>query len=178
MIKVMDHLQGECIYCELVHPGQIGESFSGEGQSHTYDDCMEAEMDRCGFIAYEQWRERIDFGQAKHCWQCGLSQRICRRLERPEGQRQACEYPAVMLPSMFVLLQLGELQAVVEAVGFQGTYGSEDLYEWLNEPAEGFGREWPSHWMETWQRICVMYGEWQERQGGRRGHGMAHGIGE
>ena len=42
----------------------------------------------------------------------------------------------------------------MEAVGFQGEYSSDDLQEWLNETAEGFGQEWESNWMETWQIIC------------------------
>src|SRR5438045_529012 len=92
MIKVMDRLQGQCIYCTLINKGgRMGESITrglgSEGQLHAYDDCFNAEADGCGFIAYERWRDSIDFGQAKHCWECGLSQSICRRLERPAGER-------------------------------------------------------------------------------------------
>jgi hypothetical protein len=169
MIKAMDQLQGQCVYCTLVHAGDMGESITqghgSSGQLHTYDDCMDAEMDKCGYIAYQQWREGVDFGQAKHCWECGLSQSICRRLERPEGERLPCEYPQIMLPSIFILHQRQYLQPIVKAVGFQGEYSSEDLWEWLNETAEGWGREWQSNWMKTWQRICERYTEMAKEAG-------------
>ena len=169
MIKVMDRLQGQCIYCTLINKGgRMGESITrglgSEGQLHAYDDCFNAEADGCGFIAYERWRDSIDFGQAKHCWECGLSQSICRRLERPAGQRVLCEYPEIMLPSMFILHQRQHLSKMVEAAGFQGKYGS-DLYEWLNETAEGFGREWQSNWMEIWEMICNTYIEMARASG-------------
>jgi hypothetical protein len=61
-----------------------------------------------------------------------------------------------MLPSIFILHQQQHLAKGVETVGFQGEYDS-DLYEWLNETAEGFGREWESNWMKTWRAICQMY---------------------
>jgi hypothetical protein len=41
------------------------------------------------------------------------------------------------------------LAAIVEAVGFQGEYNSEDLWEWLNETADAWGLEWESNWMKT-----------------------------
>jgi hypothetical protein len=54
----------------------MGESITGgvgtEGQAHAYNDCFEAEADGCRFVAYEQWRERLDLGQLQHCWKCGL----------------------------------------------------------------------------------------------------------
>jgi hypothetical protein len=62
-----------------------------------------------------------------------------------------------MLPSMFILHQRQELGQLVEQVGFQGAYDSEDLEEWLNGTAEGFGREWESNWMATWKWICQLY---------------------
>jgi hypothetical protein len=161
MIKVMDQLQGQCIYCTLIHEGgQIGASILQghrcQGQLHTYSECLDAEEDGCGFTAYQQWREGIDFGQAKHCWECGLSQSICRRLERRPEDRVPCDYPNIMLPSIFILHQQQHLAKGVETVGFQGEYDS-DLYEWLNETAEGFGREWESNWMKTWRAVCEMY---------------------
>ena len=71
-----------------------------------------------------------------------MSQRACRRLEREKnGEYAACEYSKVMLPSIFVLHQQQHLAQIVKAVGFQGEYSSEDLGEWLNNTAEGFGRE-------------------------------------
>lgn len=54
---------------------------------------------QCGVTVYEAWRENVDLGTFQHCWKCGLSQRICRRLE-DDGW---CEYPEVMLPGIFIL---------------------------------------------------------------------------
>lgn len=80
-------------------------------------------------------------GWMQHCWECG-SQGICRRLERNPGERQPCEYADITLPSIFILQQQQQhLGKMVEGVGFQGEYSSDDLWEWLNETAEGFGRE-------------------------------------
>lgn len=144
MIRVMDRLQGRCIYCELMK----GE----EGQLHGYSDCIDAEADGCGYNAYKQWREEVDLGQYQHCWKCGMSQDVCRRLE-DDGW---CEYPDIMLPGMFILHQQSHLATIVETVGFQGEYRI-DVWEWLNEIAEGFGGKWESNWMKTWRGICVIY---------------------
>jgi superfamily II DNA or RNA helicase len=156
MIGVMDRLQGRCIYCELIKGGRTGESISqglgSQGQLHAYNDCFEAEADGCGFIAYEKWREGIDLGEYQHCWKCGLSQEVCRRLE-DDGW---CEYPDIMLPGIFILHQREHLGSIVETVGFQGDYAA-DIWEWLNEMAEGFGEKWESNWMKTWRGICGMY---------------------
>jgi hypothetical protein len=163
MIKVMDDLQGRpCIYCALWHEkGELGGSISrgrgSKGEFHEYDDCLNAKESGYGFVAYQKWREGIDFGQAKHCWECGLCQSICRRLERPVGERLPCEYMDIMLPSIFILQQDRHLQKMVEMIGFQGDYYSDDLWEWLNGTAEGFGQEWLSNWMEVWATICQTY---------------------
>ena len=137
----------------------MGESITGglesKGQLHEYNDCFNAEADQCGNVAYYQWRCKVFFKKAKHCWECGLSQRICQRMETRKGEEyKPCEYPKVMLPSIFILHQQEHLAAIVEAVGFQGEYNSEDLWEWLNETAEGWGLKWESNWMKTWEAIC------------------------
>jgi len=123
MIKVMDKLQGECIYCTVAIEKEE------QGQLHAYSECTKAQADGCEFAAYKQWREGINFGQAKHCWECGLSQSICRRLEQAANQQVACEYADIMLPTMFILHQQQNLRQLVKGVGFQGTYDSEDLWE-------------------------------------------------
>jgi hypothetical protein len=79
-------------------------------------------------------------------------------LERKPAEQQPCEYADIMLPSIFILQQQQQhLGKIVEAVGFQGEYSSDDLWEWLNETAEGFGQERWSNWMETWATICDTY---------------------
>jgi ATP-dependent DNA helicase RecQ len=160
IIKAMGQLQGQCIYCTIMIEGEAG-------KSHEYSNCIDAEADRCGFALYKQWRSGVSFGQAKHCWECGLSQRVCRRLEQAvEQQQMACEYTNIMLPSIFILHQQGHLQKMAKAIGFQGDYNSEDFPEWLSGTAEGFGREWESNWMELWATICVTYMEMVEGAGG------------
>jgi len=81
MIEVMDELQGQCIYCTL----------AVEGQLHAYHECRQAEAGRCGYTAYQRWQEGVDLG-TKHCWECGLSQSICRRWEQAASQQVQCEY--------------------------------------------------------------------------------------
>ena len=150
IVKAMGQLQGQCIYCSIMIEGE-------RGKSHEYSNCRNAEADGCGFALYRQWRKGVSFRQAKHCWECGLSQRICRRLEQAVEQRMACEYANIMLPSIFILHQHQHLQKMAKVIGFQGDYDSEDFQEWLSGTASGFGREWESNWMELWATICVTY---------------------
>jgi hypothetical protein len=93
MIEVMDRLQGNCIYCGLIQREYA------RGKVHTYKDCPQAVEAGCGIRAYEAWRVKINLGTFQHYWKCGLSQRVCRRLE-DDGW---CEYPDVMLPGIFIL---------------------------------------------------------------------------
>jgi superfamily II DNA helicase RecQ len=116
MVEVMDRLQGDCIFCGLMQKEHA------RGRAHAYKDCQHAVESGCGIQAYEAWRADIDLGTFQHYWKCGLSQRICRRLE-DDG---LCEYPGVMLPGIFVLYQQQHLQVIVEAAGFQGDY-AEDI---------------------------------------------------
>jgi hypothetical protein len=112
------------------------------------------ESSRCGYGEYEKWLEMIDLGNIKHCFKCGLSQRICRK---HEGDNEGwCEHPEVMLPGIFVLHKQGYLQGVVETCGFQGSY-EEDIWEWIQEEADEFGLERERNWMRTWRQICQMY---------------------
>lgn len=146
MVAVMDRLQGDCIYCGLMRRERT------RGRAHPYQDCQHAAESGCGIQVYKAWRAEIDLGACQHCWKCGLSQRICRRLEGNGW----CEYPEVMLPGIFVLYQQQHLQVIVEAAGFQGDYG-EDIWEWLKEVGEGFGQDWESNWMKTWRMVCEIY---------------------
>ena len=86
-----------------------------------------------------------------------MCQSMCRRLEQLEGERLPCEYMDIMLPSMFVLQRNQHLQKIVETIGFQGDYDSDDLWGWLNGTFEGFGQDWWSNWMEVWATICETY---------------------
>jgi hypothetical protein len=60
MIAVMDRLQGSgCIYCQLIIKGRetgegIPQESGSQAQLHTYNNCPEAEADKCGFAAYQQ----------------------------------------------------------------------------------------------------------------------------
>jgi superfamily II DNA helicase RecQ len=149
MIKVMNQLHGCCIYCMLIYHEEPPRE---RAKSHEYKDCVQAEELGCGIEAYQTWREGIDLGQYQHCWKCGLSQKICRRLEN-DGW---CEYPEVMLPGLFILQQRKYLEPIAEAAGYQGSC-PEDMWAWLREVGEGFGTEWESNWMRTWRMVCRMY---------------------
>ena len=59
-----------------------------------------------------------------------------------------------MLPTIFILYRYRHLQDIVQDSGFQGDFSSSDLWGWLNETAEGFGRIWESNWMKVWEKIC------------------------
>ena len=45
-----------------------------------------------------------------------------------------------MLPGIFILYHEQHLQVIVKAAGFQGDYPG-DVWEWLTEVGEGFGRD-------------------------------------
>lgn len=151
MIRVMEYLQGGCVFCRLSRGGE------GDADPHDYFDCLLAVASGCGNEKYQAWREKVDFGKSKHCWECGLSQQICRRLE--DGR--PCEYPDVMLPGIFDLHVEDHLQSIVEVVGFQGE-NEKDMWEWMQGIKEGFGKEWESNWMGTWRAICQVYEQMYE----------------
>jgi hypothetical protein len=147
MMEVMGELQGGCIYCQFIREGDVGDQ-----GAHGYKDCTSAEESGCGYGKYKGWREGVDLGTYQHCWKCGLSQKVCRRLE-DDGW---CEYPEVMLPGLYILHRNGHLQGIAEAVGFQGDF-EVDVWEWMKEIGEGFGAVWESNWMGTWRMACEMY---------------------
>jgi len=151
MIRVIEYLQGGCVFCRLSRGGE------GDAAPHDYFDCTLAAASGCGKERYQAWREKVDFGKSKHCWECGLSQQICRRLE--DGR--PCEYPDVMLPGIFILHAEEHLQSIVEVVGFQGE-NEKDMWEWMRGVKEGFGTEWESNWMGAWRAICQVYEQMHE----------------
>jgi superfamily II DNA helicase RecQ len=151
MMKAMDRLQRRCIYCELIHTDRH------QMEAHEYVDCKEAKHTSCDIGEYKQWRKGIDMRRLKHCWECGLSQRICRRLEGiGENRERSCEYGNVMLVGIFILDQREGLQGIIQQVGYQGDYG-KDIWQWMNEEREGWGLEWESNWMITWRHVCRKY---------------------
>jgi hypothetical protein len=83
---------------------------------------------------------------------------MCRALERRVG----CEYPDIMMPGIYLLDHYGFLEKVAETVGFHGDYQA-DFWEWMQEEAEGFGRNRESNWVKVWRQACdrfsVMKGE-------------------
>lgn len=146
LIKVMDGFKGQCLFCVLTTSNPTTEDM------HTYSGCSYAERCDCSIRSYKAWRKELDLGEYMHCWECGLSQKICRRIE--EGS--ACEYLDIMLPGIYILFQKGYLQKVIETVGFRGLYAKE-MWEWMNEIGEGFGEVRESNWMSTWWQICKIY---------------------
>jgi hypothetical protein len=148
VFQAMDVLKGGCVYCEFVPiDGGAGE------EPHTYAECFAAEANDVGYRNFQRWRENVDFGKEfRHCFNCGLSQRMCRKQETGE----ACEYIDVMLAGVYILHEQEFLISAVQGVGFQGDY-SADLWEWMKEEAEGFGSVIESNWMKTWRQVCIIY---------------------
>jgi superfamily II DNA helicase RecQ len=144
MFQVMDRLKRQCLFCELIQ----GDS----SQVHKYEKCAVAVGKQCGYVEFQEWRKTVQFGGSKHCWKCGLSQEMCRGLERGIG----CEYPDMMMPGIYLLHQCEHLQGVAETAGFHGDY-RKDFWEWMQEEGEGFGRVRESHWIGVWRQVCYMY---------------------
>lgn len=146
MIDVMTKFQGGCVYCGLIY----GEPIRSEDEEpHAWENCVQARDAKCGMAEFKEWRGKVffetrDIKGCKHCWSCGLSQRMCRRLEK-DG---FCEYPDMMLPGIFILQQSEQLHGAMQAVGFRGEY-PDDMWEWLKETEEGFQVEWENNWMAT-----------------------------
>jgi hypothetical protein len=130
-----------------------GEEEQVYSSTHTHSNCVDAEEVGCNIRLYLKWRSGVDFGVSKHCWECGLSQRICRRLEG--GKEGLCEYPNVMLVGIFILHQQGILEDIAKSVGFGREY-RQDIWDWMNENAEGWGTVVESNWMRTWQAVCKL----------------------
>jgi hypothetical protein len=148
VFQVMDILKGGCVYCEFIpiHGG------AGE-EPHTYAECSPAEANDVGYCNFRKWRENVEFGKEfMHCFNCGLTQKMCRKQETGE----ACEYRDVMLAGIYILHEKGFLISAVQGVGFQGDYPA-DLWEWMKQEGEGFGSVIESNWMKTWRQVCIIY---------------------
>jgi hypothetical protein len=158
MIKVMDQLQGHCIFHMLMDEDYIPQE---NPDPHRYEECQDAEDQGYGFRAYRQWRQGIELQEFQHCWECGLPQAICQRFASGSDIGQ-CEYPNTMLPGIFMLHQRGYFKVMVQEVGFQGEY-EKDVWEWLNEIGEGFGEKWESNWTKVWRNICKAFSKIEER---------------
>lgn len=148
VFQAMDILKGGCVYCEFV-PIDGGAT----EEPHTYTECSPAVGNQVGYRGFQKWREHLDFGKEfRHCFDCGLPQKMCRKQETGE----ACEYMDVMLAGIYILHEQGFLISAVQGVGFQGDY-IVDLWDWMKEDAEGFGSVIESNWMKTWRQVCIIY---------------------
>ena len=143
---MIDRLQRRCIYYELFYKDEYIR------EAYKYVDCKGARYKRCDIRVYRQWRKGIDMERSGNCWECGLSQKICRRMEG----KGACEYPNVMLVGIFILNEQGVLEEIAKQVGFRGKC-SKDMWKWMNEEREGWGSVWESNWMVTWRQVCKEY---------------------
>ena len=131
-----------CIYCVLM---------LDERASHCHRECVEAQRNQCGVSLYQQWRQGLVLACSHQCFQCGLSQSICRGVE----EERLCEYPYLMLPGMFFLSQVGQLLPICYEVGFGGE--ETRLWQWLNLNGEGeFGAR-EVNWMRVWRRVGEIY---------------------
>jgi len=144
VFQVMDQLKRQCLYCALIQ----GE----EGSGHRYETCHAAVESQCQYPRFQEWRVAQDLGQCKHCWKCGLSQEMCRGLERGIG----CEYPDIMMPGLYLLHMHQHLAGVAETAGFQGDYEA-DFWDWIKEEGMGFGSVIESNWIKVWRQVCIIY---------------------
>lgn len=142
-------LHTHCIYCQLLH-------IEGEEYSHRHSDCPHAADQNCSIEAYRQWRLRLQLAPRNQCFRCGLSQSVCTAIE----EQTACIYPHLMLPGLFFLQQVGQLDRICRAVGFGG--GAEWQWQWMNgHGEEGLGgRE--INWMRVWRRVAKNYIEMED----------------
>jgi superfamily II DNA helicase RecQ len=142
-------LHAHCIYCQLM----LGE---GEGESHCHGECPHAYKQKCDLVAYQQWRLQVQLAPRGQCFQCGLSQGICRAIE----EQGKCLYPHLILPAIFFLQQVGQLYQICQEVGFSG--GEEWQWQWMNRQGEsGFGQV-EINWMRVWRRVGQIYIEVKE----------------
>jgi hypothetical protein len=147
MFWAMDVLQKRCIYCELTQGRQEG--------SHEYGECHMAMANQCGMERYEQWRTTITLEAGQQCWECGLTQELCRRVEQKAAQ---CQYEGVMLVGIFIMMQQEQWIRMGWDIGFQG-YQAGDILKWMGQwESNGvIGGRWEPNWMRMWRWICRVY---------------------
>jgi superfamily II DNA helicase RecQ len=144
-------LHAHCIYCQLM----LAE---GEEYSHSHSECPEAGSQKCDVDTYRQWRSRLKLASRGQCFRCGLSQTICTAME----EQVPCQYPHLMLPGLFFLQQVRELDKVCQEAGFRGE--GEGRWQWLNSVGEGAFGQWEINWMRVWRRVGVIYIEVQDNK--------------
>jgi hypothetical protein len=88
----------------------------GEEYRHCHRDCPYAKEQSCNVEAYRRWRSQLQLAARDQCFQCGLSQSVCTAIE----EQTVCAYPHLMLPGIFFLHQVGQLQEIYSEVGFRG----------------------------------------------------------
>ena len=156
MFAFMLRLKQNCIFCTLI---SMENGPSIEGSKHTtLNNCMDAIQSQCYLHEFHRWRAGIDMEGFRHCYICGLPQDICRFVETGTP----CEYPRVMLLSLFVLHNKGMLAGVVDSVGFRGKY-EKDLWDWMKREEQGKGLKWESNLMRVWREVCHLF-KLEERQ--------------
>jgi hypothetical protein len=107
----------------------------GEEYSHCHRECPHAGSKNCDIEAYQQWRSQVRLAARDQCFRCGLSQSVCTAIE----DKTVCTYPHLMLPGLFFVHQVGQLQEVCQEVGFGGE--AEWQWQWMNGlREEAFGQ--------------------------------------
>jgi hypothetical protein len=71
-----------------------------------------------------------------------------------------------MLPTLYIIYNSSGagLEPVVRELGFRGDY-KEELWDWLLESVEQFGKEWDTNWVRSFKEICRLLEEgvdWEE----------------
>jgi len=70
-------------------------------------------------------------------------------------EEKECRYMDIMLPGIFFMEQVRQLQEICIEVGFQGEWKWQ--WQWMNKQGEGRIRRYESNWMLVWRRIGEVY---------------------
>ena len=112
LIKVMQYLKGQCIYCELLNMPHVAGS-----DEHLYAKCMVTQGNGVGIEEFHKWKKGLRLTTSyEQCFKCGLSQRVCQRLEGGGGGE--CEYGDIMMPRLYALSFTNALEGGVKRLGF------------------------------------------------------------
>jgi hypothetical protein len=144
-------LHAHCIYCQLMR-------VEGEEYSHCHRDCPHAGSKNCEIETYRRWRSQLQLAPRDQCFRCGLSQTVCRAIE----DQTRCIYPHLMLPGLFFLHQVGQLQEICLEVGFGGE--AEWQWRWMNKAGEGAFGQLEINWMRVWRQVGKIYVDIEDRK--------------
>ncbi len=116
-----------------------------EAHLHAHENCSRKVAGSLTEISCEEFGQLIFYTQDSHsCFRCGLSQRLC---VTEQGNEMACQWPNVMVPMMWGVIQSAQGQLVVQKIGYR-----EHMSDWTE-----YGR-----WLGQRHRQQV-WGSWMSK---------------